>query len=157
MPEYADPVSHLGITFEDNSREYSNISINLTDLTAINFVAVMAEKELLIAAIRNVTLCNPWASSVSVEGKVYNMGVPASEWAQRELGLQVGYHDVVNGRKGHITIPGVDWASLKGLGDEVDYTNIQWLSLAAAMNLTAKSRDGNDILVDYGRLVGRRS
>lgn len=157
MAEYVDPKSMLSITFQDASSEFSNVSVYTEQVTALNFAAQVLLQAAIIAAMRNVTLCNPYTSNLQTAWTKYNMGVPASPWAQRELGLQVGLIDTVNQKKSHITIPGVDWNTLHGDGDWVNYNHASWTALKAAIEAGAVSQDGNPVEVVYGRLVGRRS
>lgn len=157
MPEYTSPYSVLSISFVDHSNESSTVQFDMDPLTEANIVAETLAEGALIAAIRDVTLCNPFSSSRTSHFVKYNMGIPASPWAQRELALQVGMIDTVNQKKSHVSIPGVDWATLQGDGDFVDYNNLQWVALKTAIENTVKSSDGNAVQVVYGKLVGRRS
>lgn len=157
MAEYDDPVSYLGITFRDHSDELSRVSVHMDQITALNFVALSAEKDALITAMRALTLCNPESSALTVAAKDYNMGTPASKWAQRELALEVAFVDTVNGKVSRISIPGVDWNNLAGNGDWVDYNNILWTAFKTAFELTARSMYGNPVSIRYGRFIGRRS
>jgi endoglucanase Acf2 len=156
MADYVSPISVFSIQFQDHSKEYSNVSIFLEDVTALNMAALNVELQALLATIENIILCEPASSGLSVLTTLYDDGVPVSPWAQREIALQVGYHDTTTMKKYHITLPGINWEAIGGQGDEVDYADLGWVAFATAFNLTARSPAGNAVLVDYGRLVGRR-
>jgi hypothetical protein len=152
-----DDYSAISISFLDHSNEVSNVNLYIPPVTAANFDASETAAALLVGAIRAVTLCNPISRSIMVPAAHFNLGVPTSNWAQRELGLQIGMVDNVNGRKSHFTIPGVDWNSLAGDGDFVNYTNLLWIALKEAVEAEVKSYNGNSVTVVYGKLIGRRS
>lgn len=157
MAEYVQPYSMYHLSFLDASNETSGLTIYMDEINAANFVALNAEKVALTTALRALTLCNPLSSGLSVAMTQYNMGVPTSAWAQRELALQVSFVDTVNGRKQTLTIPGVDWETYKGDGDFIDYNNVLWAAFKTAFELTARSFYGNPVQIVSARFVGRRS
>lgn len=157
MPEYDSPVDQVSVSFIDHSWERSWVGFDITPITSANFAATETAVAALITALRALTLCNPASSGYNINSHVYNMGAPDSAWAQRELGLQVTYRDDTTGTKHHLTIPGPDWNSLQGDGDWVDYENVLWTAFKVAFEAVAKSPAGNAVVIESGRLVGRRS
>lgn len=157
MAEYDLPADELTIAFQDYSDEKSYTGVYIAPITADNYDATMVATGVLIAAMRNLTLCNPDHMAIRVAGKFFNMGRPTSKWAQRENSLLVSYADNVTGQKGRVSIPGVDWNALAGEGDFVDYQNLQWIAFKTAFEAVARSADGNPVTIQYAKYVGRRS
>lgn len=158
MAPYVVPTAHVTVGFIDHSNEASACGFDVATFEGETDVdARITGIELVITAIRALTLCNPGNMGILAYSKNYNMGVPTAKWAQREHALQVGYHDTVTGSKYRMSIPGVDWDALAGDGDWVDYNNLLWTAFKVAFEAGAKSSQGNPIVIDYGRFVGRRS
>lgn len=158
MAEYLHPVASVFYGFTDHSNEKSGFSVDLAPMaTEDDMAARVTGLDVLGAAVDALTLCNRTTMIVNAVMKTNALGAPANKWAQREMALQVGYHDTVNGYKMRISIPGVDWDSLAGEGDFVDADNLAWIAFKTAFELAARSPLGNTIAIDYGKLVGRRS
>lgn len=160
MAEFTSQADMFNLTFMDKSYELSSVQVWLPVITAANFDDVIDHTTGLLsieAGIRLVSLCNPYSRSFMVGHTFHNMGTPASNWAQREIGLQVGWYDTVTGKKGHMTIPGADRNTLAGDGDNVNYNHASWTALKLALETYAVSADGNPISINYGHFIGRRS
>lgn len=158
MAERVEPVSSVYFGFLDHSNESSGFRVNLAPMDAeTDMAARIVGINALQAAVSALTLCNSLSVQVEAYMKLWTDGVPASKWAQREMALQVGYHDLVTGYKMRISIPGIDWDTFAGDGDWIDYNNILWLAFKTAFELAVKSPAGNAVMIDYAKFVGRRS
>ena len=85
---------------------------------------------------------------------------PTSELAQRELKLLIGFTDDTTGKKYTTTIPAPDISlfSMSAGSDFVDITNgAAVLALVTAMETYGRSELGNNITVNYMKVVGRNN
>lgn len=153
-------MAKVTLRYLDFSREYSTVSFNLGDPSgaAFDWSAFAGVIDTVNDAIEAVTLCTRGPESVFVELAQGSALLPADEDAQREAGLRIFYSDTVNGRKGHMTIPGPDKSIMAQQGfDEVSWADAAMVTLESAIEGNVLSRDGNAISIDKGVLVGRRN
>lgn len=152
--------TQMQLTYNDNSNEKSTLSINFPQIAAGggNFDAVLSAMNSVEATIDAMTLCD---NAKQAFYDVISVGedIPASPWAQRELGVRVFFIDDVNGEKGHFTIPGPDLANLavQTSTDVLDITGTLEAAFVTAFEADALSRDGNAVTVQRLVVVGRRS
>lgn len=155
------PSSKMGLVFLDYSGETSRVDVPVTLVTAGNFAATAGQLDVatptsLAAIIAAVSLCTPIQSDLMAVKNVYTSTAPASQFAQRELGLLIEYQDNVTTGKYRITIPGPDWATIGLQGTDLVNTDAaDWVTLRTALQTVAVSPLGNAITVLSGRLVGR--
>lgn len=108
------------------------------------------------ALIASLSLCTPISSQLVASTSKWAQTPPGSLYAQRELGLKVTYSDNVTGKLYQMTIPAPDWANIgSGNSDQVDPADAAWIAFKAKFETEAVSEVGNPITVTGGRLVGR--
>lgn len=154
-------LNEVSMGFLDHSGEKSRTRFYLEALgdpgAADLDTELVAKHDAVKAGIAAVTLCNFTESKVSVGSDTDVATLPASPYAQREIGLWVQWTDSVNGEYGTMTIPGPDLTLLSQANtDEVDISaNVTALALIAILEANLVSRDGNAIQVTRMRIVGR--
>lgn len=152
-------VSVLNLPYVDHSNEKSSVAWNVLELNALNYGAIVLDGNDVRTAISAISLCNESNLTVSAIVHAANGAIPADVHAQRELALRVFYTDNVNGRKGHLSIPGPDLTLLQLAGDEVGLADNSVMEDLVVVMSAGKvvSRDGNFITVTGARIVGRNS
>ena len=148
--------------YRDKGSEVGTMQLFFANLVAggTNFDAVIAAITGLEADILAITLCTSAGYGLSDGIGADSDAVPASNFAQREVGLRVFLVDDVNGRKSHFTIPGPDLAALTILAgtDLVDLADAGIMAaLVASVEADCVSVDGNAVSVLRAVIVGRRN
>lgn len=149
------------LTYRDYSQELSTVQFYTSDVAigGGNWDTVTGSIEALAALTNVITLCVEASESFTQKLDPDDNGIPASPWAQRELGIRVFYSDDDNGRKYHLTIPGPNLQAIETLGnsDEIDLSATEMAAWVVGFEAVAKSQDGNSVTVDRAVIVGRRS
>lgn len=154
--------SSVRLGFIDRSGEKSHTTLYIPQITAANHDAVVGAAgnvDALRAAIAAASLCNYDIMTVT-HSKEYDIPtVPADDFAQRELGLEVSWVDNVNpATKGKFTIPGPDLDAFAEAGtDIVDLEEVAPAALKLALETYAVSSAGNAMTITQMRVVGRRN
>lgn len=153
----ARPVSALGVSFRDYSKEASNWSVPVTTLTAANLVAQSALIAALEAAIIAITLGEAQKDEIILERALLSSALPSSVDAQREKKWLIRYHDAVTNVKYVSSVPCADLSTLATNSDFMDPTAGAFTTLKAAWELIVRSPDDNNLTVlDSIEFVGRR-
>lgn len=153
--------SKVGMSFLDYSGETGKIDFYLPQVNAGNIVAELADAlpatvGSLAEAICALSDCTCIVSSVEAANSAFTKTLPASAFAQRELGLLVTYQDTVSKKNYRITIPGPKWTTIgQANSDLVDPADALWTAFVAKFEANALSPEGNAVTVTGGRLVGR--
>lgn len=153
-------MAKVTLTYLDYSREQSQVSFNVADPSGATFdwAGLATTIDAVNDAIEAVTLCTRGPESITVELAAGSDLLPADADAQREAGLRIFYTDQVNGRKGHMTVPGPDKSLMAQQGfDEVSWAGAEMSALESAIETNVLSRDGNAIQISKGVLVGRKN
>lgn len=127
-------------------------SVNINDYTtpATGFIdtLVTALNALVIGTIENARL-------VAYEDTI-STALPTDPFAQRETKALVGYHDSITGNRYTFTIPAVDLSLLSATRTgEFDITAGAWATFVNELESNYVSPDGNLMVVDYAKHVGR--
>lgn len=148
------------IQYLDYSGEKSNVSFNVPTPSGASYdwASLAAQVDAVGDAIDAVCLCTRGPDSLNVKIQDGSVAFPSDENAQREAGLRIFYHDTVNNKKYHVTIPGPDKSLMAVQGtDVVDWAGTEMAALETAFEANVLSPDGNAVQIDLGRLVGRRN
>jgi hypothetical protein len=147
-------------SFQDWSQEKSNVSVEMdvpADGTA--FVTQEALIDAMAVAMKALSLCN-----LNYYGSRYvqndQLGEPASEYAQRELGLRLFWRETSGDdpAKGNVTIPGPDLSiCATNNSDEVDLSITEVAALVAALEAAWNGTLAVNREIYRARIVGRRS
>jgi len=153
--------SEYALSFEDYSKERSNMRIVITQLTAGNVAAQEALLGTLLSAIQAITLGAVRTETVLWRKDEVDVAAVTDPLAQREIKGLVGYHDDVTGKKYRVEIPTLDLVTV-GLvagSDLVDLADPQAAAFVSAFEAVATDPDTglNTVTVDYIRFVGRNS
>lgn len=153
--------SEYALSFEDYSKERSNMRIVITQLTAGNVAAQEALLGTLLSAIQAITLGAVRTETVLWRKDEVDVAAVTDPLAQREIKALVGYHDDVTGKKYRVEIPTLDLVTV-GLvagSDLVDLADPQAAAFVSAFEAVATDPDTglNTVTVDYIRFVGRNS
>lgn len=149
-------------SYRDRGNEIGTLSLHFDNIDAggANFDAVVASITAVEVDIIAITLCTTagyaFADDVGTDAAV----LPASNFAQREVGLRVFLVDDVNAKRSHFTIPGPDLAALTILegSDLVDLADASVMAdLVATVESDVQSVDGNAVSVERAAIVGRRN
>ena len=143
-------------TFKDRSSETSSISVQSEVLDIVNFDLQGGLRTTLEVAINALSL------GLQCKREYGNVDILApsssnSATGQRELKLEVSYHDTVTFETFTTEIPVADEAVTLLGEDNIDPTDANWIAFKAAYEAFALSPDprGNAVIVDGGRIVGR--
>lgn len=148
------------IQFLDISEEKSSVSFNVGTPSGASYDwdALAAVVDTVGDAIEAVTLCTRGPETLRVPLAAGSVTLPTDEFAQRELGLRIFYHDTTNNKKYHVTIPGPDASLMVTQGfDYVDWSGTEMAALETAFEANVLSPDGNAVQIDKGVIVGRRN
>lgn len=149
-------------TYRDYGSEIGSLSLHVAEIAAggANYDAVIAQIAAIESEIIAITLCTTAGTALTQSLGADSDTVPASAFAQRELGLRVFLVDDVNGRKSHFTIPGPDLANLV-IFDGTDLVDLAdggvMADLVTSVEAGALSADGNAVSVVRAVIVGRRN
>lgn len=143
--------------FVDRSNEKSRTSYYVEDIDDLTGAAAAADA--IHDGMGVLTLCN-----FTKQQAVYLMQedaeiLPASNFAQREIGLKISYVDTVTDDRYTMTVPGPDLSVLGQPGtDVVDIAgNAVMLAFIVIFELNAVSENENPIEVVGARIVGRNN
>ena len=146
--------------FLDFSDEKSSVSFPVATPSgaAYDFDAFVATLDAIGDAVEAISLCTRGKESVLVDVAAGSITLPADAHAQREVGLRIFYHDATTQKRYHVTIPGPDLDTVASQGyDNVDWSITEMATLETALEANMLSPVGNAIVIDSGRIVGRRS
>lgn len=149
-------------TYRDFGSEIGSMSLHVEEIAAggANYDAIIADIDAIASALLAITLCTEAGNGLTQENDPDSDTVPASAFAQRELGLRVFLVDDVNGRKSHFTVPGPDLANLT-IFDGTDLVDLAdagiMASLVTVIEAGAISADANAVSVLRAVIVGRRN
>lgn len=149
-------------TYRDYGSEIGSLSMHVAEIAAggANYDAVVAQIAAIESEIIAITLCTAAGGNLNQQLEADSDSVPASAFAQRELGLRVFLTDDVNGRKSHFTIPGPDLANLT-IFDGTDLVDLVdggvMADLVTSVEAGALSQDLNAVTVQRAVIVGRRN
>lgn len=148
------------ILYLDYSGERSSVSFNVGSPSgaAYDWAGLAADVDAVGDAIDAICLCTRVKDTLNVEIQDGSVAYPASADAQREAGLRIFYHDTVNNKKYHVTIPGPDKSLMAVQAtDKVDWAGAEMAALETAFEANVLSPEGNAVQIDKGVLVGRRN
>ena len=148
--------------YRDHSQELSNVALFFDNMDAggANYDTVVASISAVEAEIDTISLCDQagYGYRDSIGGDAGT--TPASNLAQREIGLRVFLVDDTTGEKSHFTIPGPDLANLTipAGGDLVTLADASIMAdLVTAIEANCQSVKGNDVTVSKAVIVGRNN
>lgn len=149
-------------TYRDHGSEIGSMSLFVDEISAggADYDTIVAAIGAIAADILAITLCTEAGNALTQGLDADSDSVPASAFAQRELGLRVFLVDDTNGRKSHFTIPGPDLAALTIFAgtDLVDLEDASVMAdLVTSVEAGAESQDGNAVTVNRAVIVGRRN
>lgn len=153
--------SKLGYKFLDQSGENSRVEFNVPDVGAGNIVGILATADQDTAgglgeSLAALSLCTMLQHDLNVGVIADNAGVPASPYAQREIGMMVTYQDTTTNQLYRVTIPGPNLANLAVAGsDQVNMTHASFVAFRTAFEAQCVSPDDNPVTIVSARIVGR--
>lgn len=138
----------------DHDSEGSSVGVNIVDLDAGNFAAVIAQIDTLRAAIDAVVTGTPRQEQIIAVTTDIPGVAPASGWAQRETKWLVSGVDAI-GLAVTLEIPTADLTLPNFTGGELSIAAGAGQTLANALNAVWRSRNGNIVTVSKIKHVGR--
>lgn len=151
-------MARVQITLRDAGEELSSVAFTLVEPgAAIPYSDIESYKTTLRDAVLGVSLGELARAYISVADEQAG-GVPANNFAQRELGLLIHMTDDVTGEKFVLTIPMPDLSILTLVdGDTVSLTApAAMATLVTAIETNHKPR-GNAVTVTKANVVGRNT
>lgn len=150
----------LNIRIRDYDKEGSGFSLGTPPITSVNIndytTPVTGFIDTLVTALNAIVIGTIEKASLISYEEVVATALPTSPFAQRETKALVGYHDSVTGARYTFTIPAVDLALLSATrSGEFDISSGAWNDFVVELEANFVSPDGNLIVVDYARHVGR--
>lgn len=151
----------------DHSDEYSTVRINTSDLVALDLFSVATGPASdFMDALEALTLGTVVEVRFSQATDTNPDTRPASDWAQRELGLRFFVTGENSGRKANITIPAPDLAAIDTIPgtDLADLTDqpvadmVTWLEANMAIvgaNPSTGAPTYEGVVVDRAVVIGR--
>lgn len=150
--------SELSLSVRDESMEISTQQLEITQITAGNYVAQNALVQTLITATQALIL-GVFSREAVIAEVVVSSGTPADPNAQRERKWVVWYTDNVTGDEYRTEIPTADITGGHKIAfqDTADLLNADWVAYRAAFEAVVRSKDGNAVTVRRAKHVGRNS
>lgn len=148
-------MSKVTISGLDKSGEGTRFGVNVTDVTAVNFDAVVTSAEAIQDAAQGVSLISFDGLQLLAVDTPKETDLPASPYAQRESKWLVTMSDDVNARLNQFEIGGADLTLLASDGETLDVSAGDGLALVTALEANAVSRDGNSMSYVSAKHVGR--
>lgn len=153
-------LGEVNIIVRDYDKETSGISVRTPEIDSVNIDDYITPAtgyiDVLVAAINAVVIGTLERSMLTVDKRVIATALPTDKNAQRETKALVGIHDSVTGERYVFTIPAVDLTLLPATrSGEFDLTTGAWATLKAALEASYVTKDGNLMVVDYAKHVGR--
>lgn len=152
-------MAELVAQFMDKSGEVSTVVMKIADqIGATTMTAVIAfgtTLETELEAISLLRLQNIWfRQSLITE----DPGLPTSEYANRENGIRVFFHNDTSNEKGRVTIPGPDLVNVaRAAGSDLfDLADTELASLITWMEANLEF-DGESVTVDRAVYIGRNT
>lgn len=147
------------LRIRDYDKEGSGFSLATPAITSVNindYIAADAAIDDLVAAVNAVVLGTIEKATLLAYDEVVATALPTDKFAQRETKALIGYHDSVTGNRYTFTIPTVDLDLLPATrSGEFDITAGAWATLVGVLETSFVSPDGNLMVVDYAKHVGR--
>lgn len=148
--------SLMNFAFRDYADETSTVGVNIAEVTAVNFDAMVTSQAALLAAIVNTTLGNNFKGSV-VANIIKDQPAPSADpAAQRELKWMVRAFDAVTYDVVTIELPCADTDLLDPNNqDRMVIDSGAGAILVTEIEATALSKAGNALEVIEILIVGR--
>jgi len=148
--------------YRDFSGEVGRVALQFATILGdgSNLAAILTAIDAVGDALEAITL-GTVAGRAYTNQTVADAGTfPASQYAQRELGVRVYLTDNVNGKKSSFTIPAPELSilSIAAGSDDVDISDASVMAaLVTAIEANVKSVDGNAVTVTRASVIGRNS
>lgn len=158
-------MAYYSFSIRDNSDEYGRLIIPVEEPTSLNYETIIATNQASFeSALDGVVLGNIARASVTVNEDTVNDTRPASQFAQRELGMRVFIIGASSGKKANFTVPSPDLNALT-LQEGTDLVDLDDAGVMAAFvtQVEALARiyapDGSSeaVTVERAVIVGRNS
>jgi len=147
--------SRLTHTILDYSGESSAFGVAGVSVSSANYDGQITEAIALTTAIEGIVLGTVAERKFLASVAEPESGLPASQYAQRELKWLVSYSDTVNGDVQQCEIACPDLTLLVAGSDLMNLAGAPGLAFIAAFEAFVRSKSGNTVNVDSVRLVGR--
>lgn len=148
--------SRLTHTILDYSNEQSAFGVEGVTVSSANYDAQLTEAIALTTAIQGIVIGTVAERKFLASVANPESGLPASQYAQRELKWLVTYSDTVNGDIQQCEIACPDLTLLVAGSDLMNLAGAPGLAFVAAFEDFVISKSGNAVNVDSIRLVGRK-
>lgn len=150
----------VNIRIRDYDKEGSGFSLATPAITSVNIndyvTPATGSIDVLVAALNALVIGTIEKATLVAYEDVVATALPLDPFAQRETKALVGYHDSVTGNRYTFTIPCIDLALLSATRTgEFDITTGAWATLVTELETNYVSPDGNLMIVDYAKHVGR--
>lgn len=145
-------------TFRDYSNEQSQHRIDIVDLTAANFDAWVGAGGIIpdyYDALNAITLGNISRERITARNILISSAPAGSVYAQVELKWQLSYTDATTGKVWQREIPTPDLTLLVAGSDLMNMASGAGLAFKTAFELAARSPEGNLVVLNTVRVVGR--
>lgn len=148
-------MSQVTISGLDYSKEGTRMSVNIADITAVNFDAQITAAQAVQTAVQGVSLIDFEGITVNALDAPRETDKPASPYAQRESKWLVTMSDDSNARLNQFEIGGADLTLLADDGETMDVSAGAGATLVSALEASLVSRDGNSMTFVEAVHVGR--
>lgn len=149
--------SEVTFTYQDYSREKSNVRFAVTQMTAANFDATNTAIDALSTAIGNVQVENNLQSKkVAAVNTFYSRGAATSKSAQRENKWLLLFEDTTLHTLFRHEVPLADLQLVQANTDYMDLSAGDGLALKTAAEAIVRSPAGNSASLASVQYVGKR-
>lgn len=145
--------------FLDYSKERSGFTLNTPAITGANLADYTNDPggyiDAVVDALAPIVLGTRTHAQFTVLRRVIGTALPVNKSAQRESKALVGIHDSLTGKAFTFTIPTINDDFLANNTDYFDLGTTEWTNLVNALEAAYVTPDGNLLVVDYAKRVGR--
>lgn len=148
------------VRIRDYDKEGSGFSLLTPAITSVNINDYVAAGtgaiDEMVTALNALVIGTIEKTRLVSHEEVVSTALPGSPLAQREVKALVGYHDSITGERYTFTIPTIDLTLLSATrSGEFDITTGAWATFVGVLEASYVSPDGNLMVVDYAKHVGR--
>lgn len=153
-------MAQIRVQLRDASDEYSSTGINVADMDAVaGWETIDGLADAFVTHVQAHALGTVVQAYEQQDTQVRNDVRPADPFAQRELGFRFYLRDQANQKLGYFTIgtADLDIGSYTMGSDTLDLSAEPTASFVTWLEANVLSQDGNAVVVEYAKVVGRNS
>ena len=152
--------SKANFSYRDRSGEISRTQLHFEALddTGDNsgILGALGTISVTGTLLNTLTDCVEAGTNLTNKLDVGAAGLPASDFAQRELAARFTYQDTVTGKYYRFDVPGPNDDLIQAGSDDVDMSGLV-AAFKVAFDANCVSEVGNPVTLLSGKIVGRRS